>query len=97
MKFGKNQPKPKGFNYRPFYLNEQEEERKKRFGHLHPEEEGERKSFKPSFRSKKESSMITMSPKIMRSIFILIGLLILFIIIYNKEFYIPKRFLNFFE
>lgn len=97
MKFGKNQPKPKGFNYKPFYLNEQEQERKKRFGHLHTNDSGEGNSFKPSFRKKSSSSFVTLSPQIIRSIIILIGFIILFVFLINKEFYIPKRFLNFFK
>lgn len=95
MKFGKNQLKPRGFNYRPFYLNEREEEREKIFGHLHKDENEKRKDFKPKFKQRK--SKIEFSDKMMKSIILLVALLVIFVLIYFKEFYIPKKYLGIFE
>lgn len=94
MRFGKNQPKPRGFNYRPFYINEQEEERKKLFGHLHGENSGSR-NFRPSFRKKKKS-FVKISPVMIRLIILLVLLVAAFILI-NEYFYIPNRYLRLFK
>jgi uncharacterized membrane protein YvbJ len=95
MKFGKNQLKPRGYNYRPFYLNERDEEREKMFGHLHNGDNERRKDFKPKFNQRK--STIPISDKIMKSLIILVVLIIVFVLIYFKEFYIPKKYLGIFE
>ena len=96
MKFGKNQLKPKGFNYRPFYLNEQEEERKRRFGHLHQDNK-ETSSFKPSFKKKKADSIFFFSPKMIRLVIFLLLLISIFLFLCFKEFYIPKKIMRIFE
>jgi hypothetical protein len=98
MSLGFNRHKSRGFNYRPFYYDEEEKRREDIFGEVHRKHKEERLELKGSFRKKSMRRRKTaISNRMIRMIVILLMLVAAFVYIMNKEFSIPKGITEFFN
>lgn len=97
MRFGINKHKSRGFNYRPFYYDEEEERRERIFGEVHQKHSGERVDFKGKFKKKARRKNERLNARMIRLVIVLLFLSIAFAYIYYKDLNISNSFTDFFN